>query len=630
MSRPTVSKAKTSYPIFAANFATSRPAVLVVGGGGGGGRHGVKNQITAFDFSSRAPTVESFAEIEASTDDSVTCLANLATRDGLVLYAGINSSEEDRLRGANEHFRAFELSFPKSTSSSGKGEKSEATLGFLSKASLFAPPKTANGKKEGYQRIVKLSPAQRSASGSPSRRIGAIASSLAGDENEVVIFSATSNKPQKEDIIGRIMLHKGQEANDIDIFTREEGKFRVTYVVDQEVFVQDVNYDFNARKAKGKNLHRKVYAIPSLGSGPRSKLRCVRWLSPTHLLLLTNKPNRTGVELLVLHLYEEGPGSIIARKSLPRHIKAATDLDVALLDKDADGAYQIAIAIAAIDISVNVYTMDYHGPAKDSLSSLHAFNSYENVHDVQITKAVFSPYHPQDPSAKKVPQYLRLATTSLGNTISVETFPLISHGSRHVLQTARSRNLFTAATYLVIAMVVAVIALLIQSLIDPEGNLTKSILPASLQNAAAQHKTFGETLRDKRHEAILNKANAPVVKTTQRIADLLHVHLPHVLSNPEAEAPVPSTASKALVIRHNAESDGTLSAEVHDDHETVLEKHGEAKKWDDLSKEEQALWIKKLSDAGMWTMGEGTTILKSIFFGQIGGLVGQVAQGVIG
>lgn len=323
--------------------------------------------------------MEPFAEIEASTDDSVTCLANLATRDGLILYAGINSSEEDRLRGGNEHLRAFQLSLSPSSIANEKSDRSGATLEYLSKASLFTPPQSANGKKEGYQRIVKLSPAQRSAGGAPNRRIGAVASSLAGDENEIVMFSATSNKPQEEDVIGRITLHKGQEANDMDIFTQEEDQFRVAYVVDQEVYVQGVNYDFGGQKPKGENLHKKVYALPGVGSGPRSKLRCVRWLSSTHLLLLANRPNRTGVDLLVLHLYEEGPGSIILRKRLPKHVKAATDLDVALLDKDADGAYQIAIAVAAIDISVGVYTMDYHGSARDSLSGFHAFNSYNNV-----------------------------------------------------------------------------------------------------------------------------------------------------------------------------------------------------------------------------------------------------------
>jgi prolactin regulatory element-binding protein len=244
-----------------------------------------------------------------------------------------------------------------------------------------------------------------------------------------------------------------------------------------------------------------------------------------------------------------------------------------------------------------------------------------------MTKVVFSPfYKPDVPTGRKAPpQYLRLASTSLGNSISCETFPLQHIGSRYVLQTARSRNISTAATYLVITMVVAVMALLIQSLIDPEGSLTKGILPASLSNAASHHKTFGETLRDKRHEAVLNNADSPVVKTSQRIADLLHLHLPHVLSDTHSSGPSPQ--QKALVIHHDSEA---ISTEIHEGDEAVLKRHATAKRWEDLSKEEKKLWKEKLSDAGMWAVGEGETILKSIFFGQIGGLIGQVAEGVLG
>jgi prolactin regulatory element-binding protein len=338
------------------------------------GRSGVKNQITAFDFSSRAPTVQPFAEIEASEDDSVTCLANLSTRDGVILYAGICGSKEDRLNDRNEHFQAFELRFPKD-----KEEKMQVNMQFLSKTKLFTTPQSDFAKNHGYQRIVKLSTPRTS--NKPNMRIGAIASSLAGDKdkNEIVIFSATSNKPTDQDVIGRITLQKGQEVNDLDIFTQEEGRFRVAYVTDQEVFVQDVNYDFEQKKATDTNEHRKVYTIPSVSSGPKSKLRCVRWLSPKHLLLLANKPNKTGVELLLLHLYEEGPGMIALRKKLPGHVKLALDMDVSLLDADDEGAYQIAIAVGALDCSLTVYTMDFHGPARDSMSSFHSFNSYHKV-----------------------------------------------------------------------------------------------------------------------------------------------------------------------------------------------------------------------------------------------------------
>ena len=365
-----------SYPIFAASFATSRPGVLAVGGGGGGGRHGVKNKITLFDFATRAPKVEPIAEIEASTDDSVTCLANLATKDGLLLYAGVNSSEEDRAKDNNEHFRAFEVKLPKGKIAT---DGADANISYLSKAKLFATVQDVNAKKEGYQRLVRLSPPQRATASAPARRIGAIASSLAGDENEIVVFSATSNKPRDpQDILQRIKLGKGEEANDLDIFDKGDGQFELAYVLDHDVVVHNIS----TTQTKPKDARRKLYSIPLPDLGKktgRSKLRCIRWLTPEHLLLLVNKPNRTGVELLLVHMYEEGPGSVVLRKTLPKSVKAATDMDVAFLDPDTSGAYQIAIAVAAIDISLHVYSIDYHGRSRNSLSSFHHYATYDNV-----------------------------------------------------------------------------------------------------------------------------------------------------------------------------------------------------------------------------------------------------------
>jgi prolactin regulatory element-binding protein len=239
-----------------------------------------------------------------------------------------------------------------------------------------------------------------------------------------------------------------------------------------------------------------------------------------------------------------------------------------------------------------------------------------------MTKVVFAPFS----KTATGPQYLRLATTSLGNTISVETFTAIEisagkREARHVIQTARTRRLYAGATYLVIAMVVAAIALMLQSLIDPEGSLTRSLVPAQFQNTAG--KTFGEAHRAKRHAAVLNNVDAPAVKVERRIRDLLHLHNPSMGSET-------SQTEKALVIHHDADAE-ELSTEVHEGgHEEVLKKHAQAKSWDQLSKEDQALWKKKLRDAGMWTVEEGEAILKSIFFGQIGGIIGGVAQGVIG
>lgn len=113
------------------------------------------------------------------------------------------------------------------------------------------------------------------------------------------------------------------------------------------------------------------------------------------------------------------------------------------------------------------------------------------------------------------------------------------------------------------------------------------------------------------------------MKTVHRIQDLLHLHMPH------HDSPAAPAQQKALIIHHDAEDAG-LSTEVHESTDEVIKKHTEAKQWEELSDEEKHFWRKKLSDAGMWAVGEGETILKSIFFGNIAGAIGAAAQGVIG
>ncbi|TKA56799.1 hypothetical protein B0A49_06446, partial [Cryomyces minteri] len=91
-------KVTLSYPLYAADFDPYNRGYLVVGGGGGEGRSGVGNKLTLLDVSDRSKLITA-AEVDLSRDeDSVTSLANLASKDGLITFAGINSSEADQQR----------------------------------------------------------------------------------------------------------------------------------------------------------------------------------------------------------------------------------------------------------------------------------------------------------------------------------------------------------------------------------------------------------------------------------------------------------------------------------------------------------------------------------------------------
>ncbi|KAH0411103.1 eukaryotic translation initiation factor 3 subunit D, partial [Aureobasidium melanogenum] len=170
-------KTTLSYPVYAAEFDPYNRGFLVVGGGGGQGRSGVANKITLLDASKRS-ALDTAAEIELSSEeDSITSLATLASKDGLITLAGINSSEADQKAGKNEHLRTFDIRYPKKKQTSDEkqeGEAQDGSISFVGKASLFQP--ATGPKPETYQRVLRLSPTYKR--DSPNKRIGAVATGL--------------------------------------------------------------------------------------------------------------------------------------------------------------------------------------------------------------------------------------------------------------------------------------------------------------------------------------------------------------------------------------------------------------------------------------------------------------------
>lgn len=302
-------------------------------------------------------------------------------------------------------------------------------------------------------------------------------------------------------------------------------------------------------------------------------------------------------------------------------------MDVALLDSDKNDAYQVIIAVGGHDCSLSILAIDYNGSSRNSLGKFIPYATYQDVHPFQMTKVVFSPFFaPSTPSNGKVkPQYVRVASTSLGNSVSVETFelkPISSKaGTRHILQSASAARVYTVLTTVATAFIVLMFALMVQSLIDPEGNLTKGIIPASFRNAAGGFSPPGAVFNAAQSasaslEAATDGVKVPVAKATHRIRDLLHLHRS-------------SDEEKAVVIHDDPDTDASLSTEVHADTEEVVKRHTEAKTWDELSHAERRKWKNKLVDAGVWAVEEGETILKGIFFSEAAGIVRHMAEGVL-
>jgi len=97
----------------------------------------------------------------------------------------------------------------------------------------------------------------------------------------------------------------------------------------------------------------------------------------------------------------------------------------------------------------------------------------------------------------------------------------------------------------------------------------------------------------------------------KKIRSILHAH--HRKDDQPADRPVPGA-----VMFKDSEHGVVLSTHEHEHH---LE-GSDAKKWEDLSKHDQHLWQKRLTEAGHWAEGETEKILKGVFFGTIAGMVG--------
>jgi len=582
----------------------------------------------------RKNEVSEVVDIELSRDeDSVTSLAVAqSSQDSAIVLAGINSSTADQQAGRNEHLRSFRLEYPPKkkvvgdVASSGEGEtlnhKGRTTA--LGRASLFSPSSAAT--KETYQRVLRLSPAGHGG----SLRLGAAATGLA-PEGEIVLFDSSRSSPQSTDICGRITLAKGEEAADLDIIDNKQDDFRVVYCTDFEVYQYSASI---STKRDPSTKPRFLYGTPypdtfSAGSA-RPTFRAIRFLTPKHLLLLQNKPARSGAELLIIDIMESGGlSNIVFRKRLHKSMKAATGLDVTMLPADSKGLQQIVVAVAGQDISIELLTIDYN-PVK-GLSKFRLHSVLRNVHPFQMTKITFSrfeaPAHPAN--SNPMLQYLKLASVSMGNTAVVHTLPLTpfpfkSKKPRYVLiPPGASEVAQMTFSVLVSIIVVALGAFFIQAFTEIRGG-TPPYLGATNWLSPRVKDWIARPYMFENITAPVITTNFPSVEQVRDavpgVEDMkskTKFGLRHLLEWRSSG----DTAGKAIMVRN----EGTdVSAEVHDD-EGIVRREG--KRWEDLEEHERESWKQKLIDTGDWVADEGEAIFKGVFFGEIAGAIGQAFAG---
>ena len=592
-------------------------------------------------------------------------------------FAGINSSTAEQQRGKNEHLRSFLLEYPpRRTVGDGEvTEKEEATEGgggtkALGKASLFTPSTART--KETFQRVLRLSKKKKT----NGPRLGAVATGLA-PVGEIVFFAADTIRPTSNDIKGRIKLEEKQEAADVDVLSlegddsKDEGKFRVAYCTDYEVFVTDVDYNKkdNGSPPSIQSVHATPRPDPSTSSNARPKFRCLRFLTPTLLLLLRNKVNSKGAELLLLEI----SGVIILRRSLHTKIKSATAMSIARLPAASYSLIdQHAIAVAGADTSITILTVDRFTSSPYGKVKFRPHSFLPSVHPTSITSLAFSTFDPPStPWNTAPPQYLKLASTSIANTCVVHSIPLTPHPSpppkdqpAHYLLKAPVRSSLAQNTIstLVALLAIGIGAFFLQAFTEIRGGTpeylgAKGWLSQPIHDWIAKPYMFedGYLSAASSHAKITTEAvktslsaaseaiQTPIdmiQRASEKAQEKKHLSLRDLLERRDMGSDTSDNGNDGtdIIVRHSpAKEEGggeggettaaLISAELRNPNDVIEGEH-EAKRWEELQEHEKETWKKRLIEAGQWSAAEGEAVLKGILFSGLADAVGGIVRNV--
>lgn len=457
----------------------------------------------------------------SSNEDSVTSLAiSQSTASSGTALAGINSSTEEQNAGRNEHLRSFELRYPprrktaphaSETLNEQALESKDATKA-LRRASLFTPSTAA--KKETYQRTLRLSRPKKE----EKERLGAVATGLA-PEGEIVAFDASVESPTAEHVLRRIRLGQNVEAADVDITDSQDSDFHLAYCTDYEVFIAKISRT-DIKTPEPASVYGTTNTANLASTSARPRFRSLRFIAQNLLLLLQNKPNRSGVELLLLELPSPPSlGHIIFRKRLNRSVQSATALSTSLLPPSCpSGTAQTVIAVAGQDNSISIFTLDHQSQPPFSSPKFRNHAHLRNVHGLQITSLTLSIFHLPSDLSTASPQYLKLASTSIASTVVVHSLPLTPYPlptakqrpSRYVL-TRPGRSEATQMTFsvLISAIVIAIGAFLLQAFTEIRGG-TPEYLGAK---GWLSNRVHGWIARPYMFEDVTEKLGVPGVET---------------------------------------------------------------------------------------------------------------------
>ena len=551
-----------------------------------------------------------------------------------LIYAGINSSLNDRENGKNEHFRIFGL---QAAAAAKKGQKAPPLqISELLRTKLFA-----KAEKETYQRVLRLS---KSYPGSP--QLGAAATAFAGKEQEIVLFDTAESSSVAPNERGRIQID--QEAEDLDLIQVAKDEYYFAYCTKYDVFFKAIT----SKTTEGDPTN----ITPATAEHEREKkpvFRSVRFLSSRFLLMLVNSAGRKGAMLQVLRLPIKAnePARQAQSLKLPSRIRQATGVAISNLSpspspSDELGYAQFVVAVAGHDMSISLYTCEHQreGPVY-MVTPLKLFQTLNTVHPFQITGVSLSTFAP--PASVSPSQCLKLASISAGNTVVVHTIPLSplpkSSPTRYIVRGTSGTRLITfpVVGYIILSILFAIfVQILYEIRFDNPTifNAANNVQPDIQGWVRYSHPAVNRILGTPAPIISYTQSKAttsPIMPSHSEFTEKSFASALDALISQQAEKLSEDGAKPVIVIQEyptdsskqqetNGELKSSIKADLHD--EAVHGPHG-GKTWEELTHEEREKWTRRFKDAGHWAEDFGDTILKGVVFGAAGAAVGAAVAG---
>lgn len=453
-----------------------------------------------------------------------------------------------------------------------------------------------------------------------------------------------------------------KEAEDVDFIQTGDDTYFFAYCDEHDIYLKEISKETNEEEPEC------IYITPATrGSEKPStpKFRAMRFLTKEFLIMLTNIHSNGGVVLQIFRIPPGGKGQCRLAQShrLPDRITKATGLAVANLTpptspSEPQGYTQFVVAVAGHDISLSLFKIDLQSVGSLSvITGIKPFRSFRNVHPLQITSLAFSnftpPTHPI--TADTPPQYLKLASVGVSNTVVVHTFPLFpvplsmkrgqSTTPRYVIALpSTAAAIGVGITLSVIAIAFA--AVLIQGILEIRGGVPEYLnarnrLPVVWQEALGRPFEFPSGYNSISTTTSATFTSVPTAEATPS---------PKKQSKPKSSAKSDSSQKTPGQKVNNPEEGYDFEVpEGHPELETQdklvralkntgsshgretpghLPKQGEKQReWHELEEHEKESWIQTLKDGGQWVEGQAEEIFKGVLFGEMAGQVGAAVRG---